>query len=138
MRSMLQAGVPLMTLLTVVAQALNDRYLEERIPGMRSGIERGKAPSLTTTNSGICAADAPVRREIRRYRRVADGGCGLRRTRGGLRHRATEGSLVPVLTTVIGGLVPALATGIILTMQDLAAAALQRVARGPVKPLLEI
>jgi MSHA biogenesis protein MshG len=48
-----QAGVPLITSLSVVARALDNHYLEERVLTMRDGIERGESISATAGNSGI-------------------------------------------------------------------------------------
>lgn len=48
-----QAGVPLITSLSVVARALDNAFLEERILAMRDGIERGESISRTAINAGI-------------------------------------------------------------------------------------
>ncbi len=47
------AGVPLITGLSVVARALDNRYIEERILTMRNGIERGESIARTAAGSGI-------------------------------------------------------------------------------------
>ena len=47
------AGVPLINSLTVVARALDNAYIEERILTMRNGIERGESISGTAAGSGI-------------------------------------------------------------------------------------
>lgn len=48
-----RAGVPLITSLTVVAKALDNIYLEQKILGMRAGIERGESISNTALASGM-------------------------------------------------------------------------------------
>ncbi len=48
-----QAGVPLITSLSVVARALDNAFLEERVLAMRDGIERGESISRTAINTGI-------------------------------------------------------------------------------------
>ncbi len=48
-----RAGVPLITALTVVARALGNDFLRERVLGMREGIERGEAISHTAAGSGM-------------------------------------------------------------------------------------
>lgn len=124
----LNSGVPLMTTLTVVAQALNNSYLEERILGMRGGIEHGKALSLTATNSGIfdplvlqmlaVGEEAGTISELLTevadyYDREVD--------------YATErlsSAIEPILTVVIGGMVLVMAMGIFLPMWNLASVAL--------------
>lgn len=47
------AGVPLITGLSVVARALDNRYIEERVLTMRNGIERGESIARTAAGSGI-------------------------------------------------------------------------------------
>lgn len=47
------AGVPLINALTVVARALDNAYIEERVLTMRNGIERGESISGTAAGSGI-------------------------------------------------------------------------------------
>jgi len=124
----LNSGVPLMTALTVVAEALNNSYLEERILGMRGGIEHGKALSLTATNSGIfdplvlqmlavgeeSGTISDLLTEVADYyEREVD--------------YATDrlsASIEPILTVVIGGLVLVMAMGIFLPMWNLASVAL--------------
>ena len=124
----LGAAVPLITTLTVVAHALNNRFLEERILGMRSGIEQGKALSMVAANSGIfdplvmqmlavgeeSGTITELLKEIADYYdREVD--------------YATErlsAAIEPILTLVIGGLVLVMAMGVFLPMWDLASAAL--------------
>ena len=47
------AGVPLISSLSVVARALDNAYIEERILTMRNGIERGESISGTAASAGI-------------------------------------------------------------------------------------
>ena len=47
------AGVPLITALTVVARALDNVFVEERVLGMQTGIERGESISRTAAASGM-------------------------------------------------------------------------------------
>lgn len=48
-----RAGVPLITALTVVAKALDNAFVEERVLGMQNGIERGESISRTAAASGM-------------------------------------------------------------------------------------
>ena len=125
----LDAAVPLITSLTVVAQALNNTFLEERILGMRNGIEQGKALSLVAAHSGIfdplvmqmlavgeeSGTITELLKEIADYYdREVD--------------YATErlsAAIEPILTVIIGGLVLVMAMGVFLPMWDLASAALR-------------
>ena len=124
----LGAAVPLITSLTVVAQALNNTFLEERILGMRNGVEQGKALSIVAAHSGIfdplvmqmlavgeeSGTITELLKEIAEYYdREVD--------------YATErlsASIEPILTLVIGFLVLVMAMGVFLPMWDLASAAL--------------
>jgi MSHA biogenesis protein MshG len=47
------AGVPLITALTVVARALDNHYVEERLLGMQTGIERGESITRTAAATGL-------------------------------------------------------------------------------------
>ena len=124
----MNSGVPLITALTVVARALNNSYLEERILGMRGGIEHGKLLSLTAANSGIfdplvlqmltvgeeSGTISELLAEVADYyEREVD--------------YATDrlsAAIEPILTVVIGGLVLVMAMGIFLPMWNLASVAL--------------
>ncbi len=48
-----QAGVPLVTALTVVSRALDNDYVEERILSMQTGIERGESITQTAAATGL-------------------------------------------------------------------------------------
>jgi len=48
-----RAGVPLITALNVVARALDNVYIEEKVMTMQAGIERGDSVSRTATSAGI-------------------------------------------------------------------------------------
>lgn len=49
----IKAGVPLITALTVVAKALDNHYVEERLLGMQTGIERGESITRTAAATGL-------------------------------------------------------------------------------------
>jgi len=49
----IHAGVPLITALTVVARALDNDYVEERILSMQGGIERGESITQTAAATGL-------------------------------------------------------------------------------------
>jgi MSHA biogenesis protein MshG len=124
----MNSGVPLITALTVIAKALNNSYLEERILGMRGGIEHGKALSLTAANSGIfdplvlqmltVGEDSGTISELLTevadyYEREVD-----------YTTERLSAAIEPILTVVIGGLVLVMAMGIFLPMWNLASVAL--------------
>jgi MSHA biogenesis protein MshG len=124
------AGVPLIATLTVVARALNNAYLEERVLSMRAGVESGNSLSLTAANSDIF--DPLVLQML-----------AVGEKSGTINELLTElaqyydrevdydierlsASIEPVLTLLIGFLVLILALGVFLPMWDLGSAALQR------------
>ncbi len=124
----LGAAVPLITTLTVVAHALNNRFLEERILGMRSGIEQGKALSMVAANSGIFD---PLVMQMLAVGEESGTVTELLEEIADYYDRevdyATErlsAAIEPILTLVIGGLVLVMAMGVFLPMWDLASAAL--------------
>jgi MSHA biogenesis protein MshG len=47
------SGIPIVTGLSVVAHALDNKYVEERVLAMRDGIERGESLSNTAARTGI-------------------------------------------------------------------------------------
>jgi len=124
----LTAGVPLITSLTVVSHALNNRFLEERILGMRSGIEQGNALSIVAASSGIF--DPLVMQMLA----VGEESGTINELLGEIAdyydrevEYATErlsASIEPILTVIIGALVLVMAMGVFLPMWDLASAAL--------------
>jgi MSHA biogenesis protein MshG len=124
----LGAAVPLITSMTVVAHALNNRFLEERILGMRSGIEQGKALSMVAANSGIFD---PLVMQMLAVGEESGTLTDLLEEIADYYDRevdyATErlsASIEPILTVIIGVLVLVMAMGVFLPMWDLASAAL--------------
>ncbi|MGB5305336.1 MAG: type II secretion system F family protein [Gammaproteobacteria bacterium] len=125
-----KSGVQLISALTVVARALNNSYLEERILGMREGIEHGKSISLTAGGSGIfdplvlqmlavgeeSGTIGDLLEEVAHYYdREVDYAVDK-----------LSASIEPLLTVVIGGLVLVMAMGVFLPMWDLASVALAK------------
>ena len=124
----INSGVPLITALTVVGHALNNSYLEQRLLGMREGIEKGESLSSTASNSGIfdslvlqmlavgeeTGATGELLAEVADYydREV------------NYASERLSASIEPILTIVIGGLLLVMAMGIFLPMWDLASVAL--------------
>lgn len=124
----INSGVPLTTSLSVVGNALNNRFLEDRLLGIRGGVEQGKALSLTATNSGVfdplvlqmltvgeeSGTTAELLSEVADYydREVSYATDRL------------SAAIEPILTVVIGGMLAVMAIGIFLPMWDLASVAL--------------
>lgn len=124
----LNASVPLITVLTVVARALDNSFLQERVEGMREGVEHGNSLSLSAANSGVF--DALVLQMLAVGEESGNISTLLQEV-AEYYDREVEyaieklsSSIEPVLTLVIGGLVLILALGVFLPMWDLASAVL--------------
>ncbi len=122
------SGIPIVTGLSVVARALGNDYIEERVLSMRDGIERGESLSRTATGSGIfdplvlqmlqVGEESGATDEL--LREVAD----YYDTEVDYAVERLGASIEPLLTLVLAGLVFLLAAGIFLPMWDLASVAL--------------
>ena len=124
----LNAAVPLITALTVVARALNNSYLEERIMGMRESIEHGKALSLTAANSGIfdplVLQMLAIGEESGTITELLSEVADYYDREVDYSTEKLSAAIEPILTVVIGALVLILAMGVFLPMWDLASVAL--------------
>lgn len=122
------SGIPIVTGLSVVAHALDNDFVEERILSMRDGIERGESLSRTAASTGIFdhlvlqmlqvgeesgATDDLLREVADYYDSEVDYAIDK-----------LSASIEPTLTIVLAGLVFILASGIFLPMWDLARVAL--------------
>jgi MSHA biogenesis protein MshG len=123
-----RSGIPVVTGLSVVARALDNDFIEERILTMRDGIERGESISNTAASTGIFdslvlqmlrvgeesgATDELLQEVAEYYDDEVDYTIGK-----------LSSAIEPILTIVLAGLVLLLATGIFLPMWDLARVAL--------------
>ncbi len=124
-----RAGVPLITALTVVARALDNRYVEERILGMQTGIERGESVTRTAAATGMFDAlvmqmmavgeetgniDTLLAEVAEFYEAEVDNDI-----------EKLSARIEPILTVVIAGIVLVLALGVFLPMWDLAGVAIK-------------
>jgi len=123
-----RSGIPIVTGLSVVGRALDNDFVEERILGMRDGIERGDSLSNTAASIGIFdhlvlqmlqvgeesgATDQLLQDVADYYDDEVDYSIDK-----------LSASIEPTLTIALAGLVFLLATGIFLPMWDLAKVAL--------------
>jgi MSHA biogenesis protein MshG len=124
----LESTVPLITALNLVAQALNNSFLEERILGMRNGIEQGKALSMVAANSGIfdplVMQMLAVGEESGTITELLEEIADYYDREVDFATERLSASIEPILTVVIGVLVLVMAMGVFLPMWDLASAAL--------------
>jgi len=123
-----RSGIPIVTGLTVVAKALDNDFIEERVLTMRDGIERGESLSNTAASTGVfdhlvlqmlqvgeeSGATDDLLQEIADY---YDDEVEYS-------IQKLSSAIEPVLTVVLAGIVFLLATGIFLPMWDLASVAL--------------
>ncbi len=122
------SGIPIVTGLSVVARALDNDFVQERVLSMRDGIERGESLSYTAAGTGIFdplvlqmlqvgeesgATDDLLREVADYYDSEVDYAVDK-----------LSASIEPTLTIVLAALVFLLAAGIFLPMWDLARVAL--------------
>jgi MSHA biogenesis protein MshG len=122
------SGIPIVTGLSVVARALDNDFIQERVLSMRDGIERGESLSRTANNCGIfdhlvlqmlhVGEESGATDEL--LREVAD----YYDTEVDYSIEKLSSSVGPLLTLALAGLVFLLAAGIFLPMWDLAGVAL--------------
>lgn len=123
------AGVPLITALTVVAKALDNTYVEERILGMQTGIERGESITRTAAATGMFDAlvmqmmtvgeetgsiDSLLAEVAEFYEAEVENDIDKLSAR-----------IEPILTVAIAGIVLVLALGVFLPMWNLAEVAIK-------------
>lgn len=122
------SGIPIVTGLSVVARALDNDFVQERVLSMRDGIERGESLSNTAAGTGIfdhlvlqmlqVGEESGATDDL--LREVAD----YYDTEVDYAIDKLSASVEPVLTIALAGLVFLLAVGIFLPMWDLAKVAL--------------
>ncbi|MCO6412961.1 MAG: type II secretion system F family protein [Thiogranum sp.] len=123
-----RSGVPIVTGLSLVARALDNDFVEERVLAMRDGIERGESLSSTAASSGIFdslvlqmlqvgeesgATDELMQEVAEYYDDEVEYSIGK-----------LGASIEPILTVVLAAMVFLLASGIFLPMWDMARVAL--------------
>ncbi len=121
------AGVPLLQGLTVVANAVDNRYIGDHILAMRNGIERGESVTRTATLSGMFtpmvlqmmgvgeetgALDTMMQQVAEFYEREVDYDI-----------KNLSANIEPIMLVAIGIMVLIMALGVFLPMWDLAGAA---------------
>lgn len=123
------AGVPLITTLTVVAKALDNTYVEDRLLGMQTGIERGESITRTAAATGLFDAlvmqmmavgeetgsiDSLLAEVAEFYEAEVENDIDKLSAR-----------IEPILTVFIAGIVLVLALGVFLPMWNLSSVAIK-------------
>jgi len=123
-----RSGIPIVTGLTVVARALDNDFIEERVLAMRDGIERGDSLSNTAAGTGIFDHLVLQMLQVGEQSGSTD---ELLQEIADYYDDEVEYSIEklssaiePILTVVLAAIVFLLATGIFLPMWDLAKVAL--------------
>ncbi len=120
----LKAGVPLIQGLTLVSRAVDNRYVEEALQGMRNGIERGESIGRTAAASAMFTPLVMQMINVGEETGQLDGMLGEvaeyyeREVEFDVKRLA--GMIEPILTIVIGIMVAILAAGVFLPMWELA------------------
>jgi len=125
----IKAGVPLITALTVVAKALDNHYVEERLLGMQTGIERGESITRTAAATGLF--DGLVMQMMAVGEET--GSIDTLLAEVALFYEAEvennidklSARIEPILTVVIAGIVLVLALGVFLPMWNLSEVAIK-------------
>ncbi|HEY5602391.1 MAG TPA: type II secretion system F family protein [Gammaproteobacteria bacterium] len=123
------SGVPLITALNVVAKALDNTFVEERILGMQNGVERGE--SITRTAAATGMFDSLVMQMITVGEETGSMDTLLAEV-AEFYEAEVENDIdrlsswiEPILTVVIAGIVLVLALGVFLPMWSLADAVIK-------------
>jgi MSHA biogenesis protein MshG len=126
----MRSGVPVVQVLTVVAQTADNAYLAARIEQMRDGVERGESILRTSTAANVFtpivlqmiavgeetgSLDDLMDEIALMYEREVDYGL-----------KTLSAQIEPILITFLGAMVLVMALGIFLPIWDLGKAALHR------------
>lgn len=122
------AGIPIVQTLSVVSQAVDNRYLEERIVKMSEGLERGESLMQTAINSQLFTPlilqMISVGEESGAVDQMLSGVADFYEREVEYDTQKLNSTIEPILITVIGIIVLILALGIFLPMWSLGGAAL--------------
>jgi MSHA biogenesis protein MshG len=122
-----KSGVPIVQALAVVANVVNNSYLESRILQMRDGIERGESILRTAVATGVfnpvVLQMVAVGEETGEIDALMTEIADMYEREVTLEVEGLTAKIEPILLVVMGVLVLILALGVFLPMWDLAAAA---------------
>jgi len=122
-----RAGVPLIQGLTVVADAVDNAYVEQHIHGMRIGVEQGESLTRTATSSGmfppLILQMIAVGEETGAVDEMLDNIAVFYGREVDYRLKYLSSALEPILIVILGAMVFVLALGVFLPMWDLMAVA---------------
>jgi MSHA biogenesis protein MshG len=126
----LKAGVPLLQALTVVAQALDNKYMSEKVMLMRGGLERGEPLTSTAVNTKLFTpmvlqmlaigeetgdVDGMLKQVADTYENDVD-----------YELKRLSSAIEPILIVVIACMVLVLALGVFLPMWEMSSVAMRK------------
>jgi MSHA biogenesis protein MshG len=121
----LDAGLPMIQALTLLARSAGNEYLGERLLRLRDAIERGDSLSRAATAAGIfpplVLQMISVGEETGELTRLLDEVAGFYQREVDYRLRNLSALIEPLLIVGVGGLVLILALGVFLPLWDMAA-----------------
>jgi len=122
-----RAGVPLIQALTVVAKAVDNDFVADRILMMRNGIERGDTLTRTAAASGLFTPLVlqmlSVGEETGAVDEMLEEVAGFYEREVAFDLKSLSEKIEPIMLLAVGALVLMLAMGVFLPMWDLAGAA---------------
>ncbi|MFP3874584.1 MAG: type II secretion system F family protein [Thiohalophilus sp.] len=122
-----RAGVPLLQGLAVVADAVDNAYVEQHIHGMRTGVAQGESLTRTATASGmftpLILQMITVGEETGAVDEMLDNVADFYNREVDYRLKYLSSALEPILIVILGAMVFILALGVFLPMWDLMAVA---------------
>ena len=120
---MLAAGVPLNSALSLVAEAVNNRFMEEKILGMRGSIERGESLGRVAGASGLFTPLVmqmiTVGEETGRIDELLEEVAGYYESEVDYDLQNLTAKIEPILISIVAGMVLVLALGIFTPMWDM-------------------
>ncbi len=125
-----RSGVPLIQALAVVARAVDNEFVGDRILEMRNGIERGDSLSRTAAATGmftpLVLQMIAVGEETGAVDDMLEEVAGFYEREVSYDIKNLSAAIEPILLVAVGGMVLILALGVFLPMWDLGSAATQR------------
>jgi MSHA biogenesis protein MshG len=122
-----RAGVPVTQGLVVIARAIGNEHMAERVNGMRHGIERGASITVTARDSGLFTPVVlqmlAVGEETGALDELLEQAAGFYAEEVDYQLKALTDAIEPVLVIAIGAMVLVLALGVFLPLWDLSAVA---------------
>lgn len=119
----IRSGVPLSQALTLLARAIGNEYLGERIVGMRNGVERGESLSRTSQAAGVFTPLViqmlAVGEETGRVDSMLEEVADFYDREVDYDLRTLTDRITPILTVAMGVIVLILALGVFLPMWDM-------------------